>query len=207
MYRLIEENYDRVLSHISPEHVSNYDWLSENANRPQDTDFQARFRKFWALNAARLGEQYCIEFFNRLEAATADKVDLEKLVRQLYDVPFNNRQQRRLQFSFATKLLHMRRPHSPIYDSRVAAFYFFSPPDYGRSFDERISRFLTFYQFLETEYARVLECKLLEQSIAQFREQCKPAHFTDQKVIDSLIWGFVSLLRSGEVASGTVRFS
>ncbi|MDA0241796.1 MAG: hypothetical protein OT477_00120 [Chloroflexi bacterium] len=207
MYQLIQENTREVLLHISHKHISTYDWLIQHSHQPQDTNFQTLFRIFWGMNAARLGSPYYAKYFTLLQVAMSTEIELETVVRQLYEVPVNKREQKALQFSFATKLLHTRFPNLPIYDRQVADFYFFNPPSSdSKAFDERIHQLMGFYKFLETEYARVLDLGLLEKSIAGFRAYFQPKQFTDQKIIDSLIWGFVSLLKRGEVTQGRIRY-
>jgi len=47
---------------------------------------------------------------------------------------------------------------------------------------------------------------LLAPAIRHFRIEFDPQHFTDEKVIDSLIWGYVSLLRNGGIINGHVQY-
>jgi hypothetical protein len=128
VYALMEANDLSLVESINRDHVTDYDWLVTNVGRPADADFQARYRRFWMLNAARLGQTYCDEYFQQLASTTTD-TRLEPLVRSLYEVPVNSSGRKALQFSFASKLLHMRNRHLPIYDSQVAAFYFYSALD------------------------------------------------------------------------------
>ena len=103
-------------------------------------------------------------------------------VSDIYKIPTNKSGRQSLQISFATKLLHMVNPTTPIYDSMVAAFYFFDEP------------------------GRKQPLQLLSPAIQSFRRRFSPQHFTDEKVIDSLLWAFVSLLRNGAVVQGTVVY-
>ena len=68
MFRLIEAHCDSVVASILPAHVRDYDWLVENLRRVGESQYQARYRAFWAMNAARLSPSYCAEYFRRLEA-------------------------------------------------------------------------------------------------------------------------------------------
>ncbi|MGO9482467.1 MAG: hypothetical protein ACLP05_11895, partial [Candidatus Kryptoniota bacterium] len=100
---------------------------------------------------------------------------------------------KKLQFSFSSKLIHTVNSHSPIYDSNIVRFYSFSEPRSTNTIiikEQRILRLLKFHEWLCDEYERVLRNGILAQGIQQFLDHFKPITFTDEKVIDSLIWGF-----------------
>ncbi len=111
------------------------------------------------------------------------------VVNQLYDIPRNVNDGRSLQFSFVSKLIHTVDPHSPIYDSKVKGFYCFIEPTRANPIPVRIAGLLEFHKKLAIEYQRVKD-GLLTQAIQQFRQYFNPESktFTDEKVIDSLIW-------------------
>lgn len=205
MYSLMEANASSLVGFIDHVHVDNYDWLMANRGSVGDPVFQSRFRLFWRMNAARLGDTYCNHYFELL-SDLSDVADLEDLVRELYKVPVNNKGTKALQFSFSTKLLHMHDPHLPIYDKQVAAFYFYSAPSSRSAFDSRLTSLMRFHNFLQNEYARIADEHLLSESIHLFRSRLEPRFFTDEKVIDSLIWAFVALLRGGRLVDGSVRY-
>ena len=206
MFRLIEAHCESVVASIPPAHVHDYDWLVENLRLVGESQYQKKYRVFWAMNVARLSPSYCAEYFRRLESATGSLTALGSLVTDLYKLPTQANGRRGLQFSFATKLLHMQDRHSPIYDSQVAAFYFFREPDRSLDLQQRVKRLEDFHTFLRRQYARILENGLLTKSIAAFRAEFNPVHFTDEKIIDSLIWAFVSKLRNGSLQDGSVIY-
>lgn len=206
MYHVINTHIDPVLRQIvAARHVADYDFLLGNRHRVGDSEYQRRYRLFWALNAARLSETFCANYFDLLKDVLETRRDIREIARLLYLVE-SNKNGHKLQFSFATKLLHMADPHTPIYDALVADFFFFSESHGTEKIPERIEELADFHEFLTVEYARVLEAGLLRPSIEKFREKLKPNHFTDQKVIDSLIWGFVSLQRGGAAGRGEVVY-
>jgi hypothetical protein len=100
----------------------------------------------------------------------------------------------------------MTNRHLPIYDSQVARFYFFQEPSRELALQERINGFVALHDFLIEEYARVLKYGLLTSSIQEFRLRLKPQHFTDEKIVDSLIWAFVALLRKGALPKGQIAY-
>jgi hypothetical protein len=65
---------------------------------------------------------------------------------------------------------------------------------------------VAFHGFLTQEYARVLNGGLLASAIQEFRLRLNPQHFTDEKIVDSLIWAFVALLRKGALPKGQIVY-
>ena len=193
-YEAVEANRVQVVGRVAAErgHVSEYDWLTSHLADCGQVSYQRRYRSYWAMNPARLAASYYEPYFSLLGSPAG--LFPGELASLLYRIPSHSSGRHTLQFSFATKLAHMHDGRLPIYDSRVADFYAFRPPDSALPLNSRISRLCWFYEFLEREYARVLEQGLLKQSIALFREQLQPQRFTDQKIVDSLLWAFASPL-------------
>jgi len=94
----------------------------------------------------------------------------------------------------------------PIYDRMIRGFYFFDEPDRKLPLQQRVNQCFQFHQFLITEYNRVLNEGLLVPSIQAFREHFDPQYFTDIKVIDSLIWAFIGLLRNNGLGNGEIIY-
>jgi hypothetical protein len=129
---------------------------------------------------------------------------LSNLVTTLFSTPANKKGQSN-QFSLTTKLLHMVDHHSPIYDSNVAAFYFFRVP---QDTQKRNAAYLRFHAFLITEYGRVLQRGLLSHPMQAFRQRFaqQQQHFTDEKIIDVLIWAYAGLLRRWALINGRIMY-
>ena len=186
-YDEINANINEILQSVSLMHVTEYDWLVQNLHRAAEADYQRRYKNYWRLNGAGLSQQFCQEYFQRLQEANNNVPELGILVNQLYKIPIRPNKHA-LQFSFCTKLCHMLDRHLPIYDSNIRNFYDFKRPSYSLPVQQRIAQFVDFHQYLVTEYDRVLHDGLLSESIQIFRQRLHPRHFTDIKVIDSLIW-------------------
>lgn len=79
-------------------------------------------------------------------------------------------------------------PTIPVFDSFVAAFYFFRPPANHLLFDERLSKLLDFHHFLRREYARILDRDLLTPALRELRHalQLIP-NVPDERLIDWLL--------------------
>ena len=139
---------------------------------------------------------------DRLELGT-----LKKVVQELYEVPSNSTGQQKVQFSFASKLVHMCQPTLPVYDAMVKTF-FFLPKAHGDSIDTQLPELMVDYRFLIDEYSRVMRDHLLDRAMSRVREYCAYAtNLTDQRLIDLLIWVFVKWAKSGGIRTGTARYS
>lgn len=213
MYILINQNIDLIISSVDRELdvVSYLTLLTRfaNVNARLDRDFQLEYRKYWRLNAALLSESFCNAYFDLMESLRGqDNVEIEVVARRLYQVPTHKNGRQSLQFSFSSKLIHTLDSHRPIYDSLIADFFFFCPPDPNKELDFRLRSLSTFYSFLCHEYERILEQGLLEPSISRFRQiQGVEDAYTDEKIIDILIWRFVTLLRNGALTDGRIVYS
>jgi len=96
-------------------------------------------------------------------------------------------------FSFATKMAHMVAPERvPIYDARIVAFYLLPDAPENRDVENRTNGYLRRHEAVVKEYKRVKKERLLDKSLARFRQELTPQEFTDIKIIDSLIWAFVT---------------
>ncbi len=213
MYRLINENIELILDRIdSAKDIQPYIWLLErlrNCDVRTDAAFQAEYRRYWRMNAARLSDDFYKAYFALLEEFKVDHAGgLEAVLRRLHEVPSDAKNTHKLHFSFATKLVHMAIPTMPIYDKMVADF-FFLPEIKGKSLKDRLAQCKAIFGFLGLEYYRVIDEKhLLDVPIAEFRKRFNvPDTYTDVKVVDTLIWRFVTLLRDGAIVRGDVVYS
>lgn len=206
MYRLLNRHVEKVLGNLKQDDVSTYNWLITNRNLTATDQYQKKYKLFWRLNAARLSEKFCGTYFGELDIALQKPPQLADLVLKLHKTPTHKNGRNSLQFSFVTKLLHTANPKLPIYDSLVAAFYFFEEPNSVLDLQKRVNRYVSFHKFLTEEYSRILKQGLLQKPIFEFRKKFNAQHFTDEKVIDSLIWSFVSLLQKGSLIDGKIMW-
>ncbi|MGD1069673.1 MAG: hypothetical protein ABSB15_05990 [Bryobacteraceae bacterium] len=186
--------------------IFDYDWIIKNLQLVETPQYQGRYRKYWAMNAARLSAPWCDAYFGELRSALDCPTSLGDLVDRLYGMPTHGNGRRSLQFSFATKLLHTADRRTPIYDSFVASFYFFQPLDGDRALQDRIDHLLSFQNFLSAEYKRILENGFLASSIQAFRSKFNPQHFTDVKIVDLLIWAWAKVLNQGGLIERRIVF-
>ncbi len=209
MYRLIEKHAGIIVKRITQDFVRKYDWLVENADKVMGSEYQMKYRDFWAMNAALPSDEFCNAYFSTLHSAlnkAKDTPSLTDIVKILY--PFTERKGKNPKkpfppFSFATKLQHMTNTALPVYDKWVVGFYFFRVPKLTKTggVERQIADYIKIHDFLIEEYARVLDEGLLSRAIQEFESELKPRHFSKEKIIDSLIWAFAgnSLLQTKAV--------
>jgi hypothetical protein len=172
MYSVINRFQQTIISDIDPQYVKQYEWILQNVAQADSADYHQQYRGFWGMNVARLSSGFYATYFGLLKAPTPT-LTLASLCDTLYDSSTRDRGKQTLQFSLATKLLHILNPHLPIYDSRVARFYLFKAPTSG-SVKERAEKLTAFHNFLVAEYARVINNSLLAPGIVAFRERFRP---------------------------------
>jgi hypothetical protein len=193
MYKLINTHSDAVIEATAGRgDLSEYSRLVSSlrtCSPAKDRDFQRTYRAYWRMNAAHLGQPFYQVYFTLLgECTRASYSDIADITKKL-----KTKGGRGPQFSFATKLAHMINPRLPVYDSYVAAFYFYQAPVPQ---DSDLESLFAFYRFLKREYKHILSDGLLDPALARFRRTGPPAAAaTDERLIDWLIWGWVSMMR------------
>ena len=89
----------------------------------------------------------------------------------------------------------------------VDSFFFFPQGTATEAREVKLTRLLSCYNFLAHEYDRILEQGLLACAIMTFRQHFQLCDgYTDQKIIDTLIWKFVSFLRAGAIKNGVIVY-
>jgi hypothetical protein len=102
------------------------------------------------MNVAQLSPPFYSAYFGALDAALKQTTTLSDVTRILYDASARRDGRQSLQFSFATKLLHMTNPVLPICDSQIAGFYFFQETTTSLNLQQRINGFVAFHDFRES---------------------------------------------------------
>lgn len=211
MYSLINHHIQPLLAEIALNGgLDEYKYLADRlrqTNTAHDSDFQKIYRSYWSMGPARLSPAFCTEYFNHLEELKGgSSPDLTAIARRLYSLPSNLQGTQKLHFSFSTKMAHMLEPERPVYDSLVAQFFFLS--ERGDTFEQRLANRLESYEFIVREYGRVQKEGLLRPAIDAFRSRFEIAQgFSDTKIVDTLIWRFVSMLNSGALRRAEVSYA
>ena len=187
-YYNINQSIVRIIENIrnSPDdHVCMYDCLVQHIEEVDSAEYQGRYKKYWGIRRWR-GDAWCDAYFQRLKAAIGNvQINLEDLLLDMHKIPTNRKKTHAIDFSFCSKLCHMQCRDLPIYDSKISTFYQYKSNLYSTN---RVQEFMGFYRFLINEYERILTEELLAVSIDKFKNDLHPIHFTDKKIIDSLIW-------------------
>jgi hypothetical protein len=212
MYDLINRNITRLLETVKrADDIDPYIWMIRELHLrdvSQNQEFQQRYSSYWALNGAGLGRSFRAAYFALLNQAkcSPEQTTVDGITRALYEVPVNAKGKNAIQFSFASKLVHMINPRSPVYDRMVESFYFL-PRSYTGTSEKKLANLLRSYRFLVGEYDRILREGLLAPAINELRRHFEvPADYSDQKTIDTLIWKFIPFLESGAVRDGSVVY-
>lgn len=191
MYALINKHIAEILTDNAKERIfTRYLCLRgrfREVDVSQDAAFQKQYKGYWTMG--RQSQEFYRLYFRLLQESKCNKSsDVKGVVQRLYDG------ENRVHFSFATKLVHMCNPHLPVYDSVVRAFFFL--PEHAKDGEVKVQALLKDYEFLIEEYGRVIRNELLGKAIGVVRTQCgTSADLTDEKVIDALIWTFVTWVR------------
>jgi hypothetical protein len=211
MYTLINQNITQLLATVEQGDIDEYLWMIQelqNRDVTHDQEFHTRYCSYWALNGAGLGQGFRNEYFSILEQAkrSPENASVDGITRKLYEIPTNSLEKKALQFSFASKLVHMVRTELPVYDRMVETFYYL-PRSYAGTAEKKLENLLLSFGFLVKEYDRILRQGLLDQALHSFRRRFSlPPQYSDQKSIDTLIWKFVPFLEKGALRDGSVIY-
>ena len=205
MYSVITTFQNQIIGSISPPYVAEYEWLRQNVGQANTASYQRRYRTFWVMRG--VSSNFYTSYFAALSAAASQPPTLSGLCQTLSLSSTRKDGTQTLQFSFATKLLHVVQPQIPIYDSRVCRFYLFQQqPPMKLTPQQKTSRLIAFHSFLIAEYARVITSGKLAPAIAAFRNRFNPQMHGDEKIVDWLIWALVGLADSGALLNGAITY-
>ncbi len=161
-----------VVEGIGQEAVDVYLFLTEQFARGSVTNnrlFQFVYRSYYMLDAAKsLTRDFKKKYFELMEAARGEVVDVRATARTLFEIP-NAKDQENLQFSFVTKLAHTVDDSNALYDSNVANYFCFRAPfSKSSGFDVRIRPLMDFYNDLGICYGRILADGALADAMQSF---------------------------------------
>lgn len=161
-----------------------------NTNVAENAEYQKKYNGYWVMG--RQSHEYYKKYFSILENNKNNKeISFNYVIKELNSID------NKIQFSFSSKLIHMINNEKPIYDKMVSHFY--NLPDWnGSCYDERIKKINRIYDFLIKEYKRVKNEDLLSISVKKARSYYDlDERFTDEKIMDSIIWMFIKYVESG----------
>lgn len=211
MYKLINHYIAIFTQNINLEqHFHDYKELKRlhiSANIAENEDYQGKYAQYWGMNGAGLNQSFRHQYFILLQRIrNNNQLSLTEIVDTLYNYPINDEGTQKIQFSFATKLLHTVDNTTPIYDSFINAFYFFPPINNNNNYEFRKNQYMNLYSFLKKEYKRILDNDLLLPSMTLMKSRFQINELTDYKIIDSIIWSFVKYLKQGGIENGNILY-
>lgn len=127
MYSVLNRHIEPLLASIAKDGgLDLYKYLMDtfrHTDTTRDDQFQRTYRSYWQMGAARLSDEFCKAYFGHLEELKAfERADVGPIAVRLYRIPSNSKGERKLHFSFSTKMVHMLQPDAPVYDNLVAQF-------------------------------------------------------------------------------------
>jgi len=211
MYTCINQNIETVLLEIPKGHDTDYQWLADtlrNTDVSSNIEFQKKYRSYWVMRYIAPDSQFNQKYFIILEELKNRKdLYFRAVAEQLSSLPHDSEGKRlSFQFSFISKLLHSIDNTSPIYDSMIKDFFYLPDID-GNDVREKIEQSEVVLEFLKNEMARIKSEGLLKEAIDQFKKRFQLVTFSDNKIIDSLIWAFVKSARNGNVLNGQFKYT
>ena len=91
MYDLINQYAQKVVGTIPTDHVTEYEWLIQNVNHATTPGYQNRYRRFWAMNAARLNPTFYVAYFGAMNAAVTQTPTLGALAQTFHAASTNSK--------------------------------------------------------------------------------------------------------------------
>ena len=166
--------------------ISDYICLKKRYNKfgSKDKIFQAKYciyYKFRGINN-QIGN-----YFNLME----------KKERNLNSILNRLGKDKKVHFSFTTKLIHTLDNSKPIYDKHISEELKLSKPYYNKNIDKRILRRGEIYEELKHKMYCLLSNEDIKKVILEFREKfcITDKEINNLKVLDSIIWSLYNIRR------------
>jgi hypothetical protein len=195
--RLLVFRADEIRGKLKEKDIKEYLFLMDrfndkNGHISRDEEFQRRYGVFYGLYAARLADDFKSEYFKLMEELSRGaKVDLAGICNRLKEKGGG-----KLQFSFCTKMAATLDPEYPIYDVCVAEVFHFDPPLPPKPYEERVQRYLSFYDHLRATIKALASRREVSRMNPALRDKFPQwSDLSSTKQLDFLIWTAGKLLR------------
>ena len=210
MYNFINDNSEKFVESFDKKSVSNYLDILKNPD-------QKKFKSFYGMNVARLSSDYYEKYFEILDSKKVDGKEIGKKPEKMTDdailvaeylgqSSLTKDDKPKIYFSFATKLLHTINQDCPIYDSRLADFYFL-PYILESDTEKKLEMYREQYDFLISEYKRIENENLLKPTLELFEEEIEGfGEISLTKKIDFILWHVSSELRKGFLLKNSGKY-
>lgn len=211
MYQLINEHIEALLVEIDyKKYIQPYLFICKefSAQTEFSDTFKKSFKTYYRLHGPAVSDDFSECFFELLnEFRSKPEVEIKDIVHRLYELPSNDKGAHKVHFSFASKFVHTLNNSRPIYDSLVAAFYLLPNISPGWKLERKFKAGQEIYTFLNNEYDRVINEGLLADAIDRFRAHFELGEeYSDVKVIDTLIWRFTAMVKSGAIMDARIQY-
>ena len=189
----IVKNQKKIFANIKPESIAVYLFLKNEYKRGDVKNnllFQFVFRSYYRLDSAGLSDRQKIKYF---ELLASHKNHLKIILNDLYKLK-DLQNKNKVQFSFATKLLHTLDNNEPIFDAEVSRVFPKSKPEGKRK--KKIESCPIKYGILKDTYSSLLQDERIKKIILEFRSTFNVRNknkMSDVKVLDFIIWSLGKL--------------
>ncbi|SFC95158.1 hypothetical protein SAMN04487907_1233 [Zunongwangia mangrovi] len=195
----IKNNAKEIIANIEYESIEVYEYLSRQFKESDVSEnplFQFVYRSYYRIDNAGLTQEFKKEYFNLLEEFKVKKeLEIIEIIDRLYKYR-NLKDQKSIQFSFATKLVNTIDKKTPIYDSKVCrVFNFKNPPQ--KSFDKKVNKYLEQLSIISATYHDILDSGLLSKVIFMF--DCKfENNLSPVNKLDFIFWSAGKILTKND---------
>lgn len=194
------KNKVQIFNKVGRDSVLVYTFIQNSKDNPSIRPvFKIVYSSFYQLNSVGLTNQWKEKYFGILFtpslilSAAKPEDALEKVLVYLSQIS-ENKIDSRVQFSFATKLLHTLNTNLPIYDSLIRRESVLDLPNFNsETTGERIKSRVEIYKILLQDYEILLEDNRVKELILEFKRYFISHEMSDTKALDFLLWGLGKL--------------
>jgi hypothetical protein len=160
-------------------------------------EFQKLFETYYGMKPFYSYTEFCVPFFNLMNGNNS----LKYILNSLYEI------NKKVNFSFATKLIHTVNTTMPIYDSLVGKLFYIDEIKPLKN-ETEIQLCLRKYNFLFNEYNRIISNGLICNATVLFNNAYNHNNIISQmRVIDFILWKYAKLLKDGAILNGQIEYS
>lgn len=185
---LIKQNESQIFSNLSEESIAVYEfirWEFEKSEETRSDIFQFVYSRFYGMTPPRATPEFVDNYFNILKKSNRHS-KLEEIANQLAVEDSNGN--KKLYFSFATKLLHTIDNEKPIYDNRVAEVFNMTPRSDIKDFKKKLALYCKRIDEIRNVYKEIFRRKLIKDVLKKFDSKYKHQKMSNMKKLDFLVW-------------------
>lgn len=188
------EMEDSIISKISYTDLAVYKFIQEqfeSSDVSQNLIFQYVYCKYYTLDLQKVDELFIKGYFELMQSLKGSKnIDMESLLFKVYGI--ETKREKKLHYSFTSKLAHTIDNNIPIWDSRIAKVFnlnLTSVKDNGVNGDN----FCSIIETLQYEYNKLISESMISSAISKFDSKFGELKISDIKKLDFLFWSLGKL--------------